>query len=125
MRDVDERRPELVLDALQLELHLLAQLDVERAERLVEQQRGRPVDERARQRDPLLLAAGELPGSPPLEALELDDAQDLEHSLAVLAARDSLHLEPERDVVVDRHVREERVLLEDHVDRPPVRRRPR
>ena len=35
-------------------------LQVERAERLVEQQHARPQDERARQRDPLLLAAGEL-----------------------------------------------------------------
>ena len=49
-----------MLDPLQLELHLLAQLQVERAERLVEQQHLRPVDERAGERDPLLLAAGEL-----------------------------------------------------------------
>ncbi len=40
----------------------------------------------------------------------------------VLAAGDALHLEPEGDVVVDRHVREEGVLLEDHVDRPSVGR---
>ena len=38
----------------------LAQLQVERAERLVEQQHARLVDERPRERDPLLLAAGEL-----------------------------------------------------------------
>ncbi len=77
VRHVDERRPELVLDALELELHLLAQLDVERAERLVEEQRGRPVDESARQRDALLLAAGELPRPAALEAFERDDAQQL------------------------------------------------
>ena len=81
VRDVDERRPELVLDSLELELHLLAQLDVEGAERLVEEQRRRPVDERACERDALLLAAGELPRPPPLEALEPDDVQDLEDSL--------------------------------------------
>ena len=122
VRHVDERRPELVLDALELELHVLAQLHVERAERLVEEQRGRPVDERARQRDALLLAAGELPRPPALQALEPDDVEELEHPLAALAARHPLQLQPERDVVVDRHVREERVLLEDHVDRPAVRR---
>jgi hypothetical protein len=38
-------------------LFALAQLEVERAERLVEQQHGGAVDERARQRDALLLAA--------------------------------------------------------------------
>ncbi len=122
VRHVDERRPELVLDALQLELHVLAQLHVERAERLVEEQRGRPVDERARERDALLLAAGELPRPPSLQALESDDIEELEHPLAALAARHPLQLQPEGDVVVDRHVREERVLLEDHVDRPAVRR---
>ena len=41
VRDVDERHPELLLDLLQLDLHLLAQLQVERAERLVEQERPR------------------------------------------------------------------------------------
>ena len=59
--DVDERDPrQLALDALELELHLLAQLEVERAERLVEQQHPRAVDERAGERDALALAAREL-----------------------------------------------------------------
>ena len=50
------------LDALELDLHLLAQLEVERAERLVEQQHPRAVDDRAGERDALALAAGELRG---------------------------------------------------------------
>ena len=54
------RSRQLALDRLQLELHLLAQLQVERAERLVEQQHARAVDERAGERDALALAAGEL-----------------------------------------------------------------
>ena len=37
---VDERDADLALDALELDLHLLAQLEVERAERLVEEQDG-------------------------------------------------------------------------------------
>ena len=61
MRDVDERDPDLVLDPLQLELHLLAELEVERAERLVEEQHARVVDERAAEGDALLLPARELP----------------------------------------------------------------
>ena len=52
--------PDLGLDPLELDLHLPAQLEVERAERLVEQQHLGPVDERPGQGDPLLLAAGEL-----------------------------------------------------------------
>ena len=54
--------PSARLQQLQLELHLLAQLPVERAERLVEQQHGRAVHQGAGERDALLLAAGELGG---------------------------------------------------------------
>ena len=67
--------PRAALDLLELELHLLAQLEVERAERLVQQQRGGFVDERARERDPLLLAAGELPRPALLHPLEAHRAQ--------------------------------------------------
>ena len=49
-----------MLDLVELDLHLLAQLEVERAEGLVEQQDARPVHERARERDALALAAGQL-----------------------------------------------------------------
>ena len=119
--DVHERRSQLGLDPLQLELHLLAQLHVQRTQRFVEQQCGRLVDERSGQRHALLLAAGKLPRAPVLEPLELDDPQDLEYPPPVFLPRDALHLEPERDVVVDRHVREERVLLEHHVDGSSVR----
>ena len=77
MRDVDERDPDLVLDALELELHLLAELEVERAERLVEQQHARVVDERARERDALLLPARELARLAALAAREVDELEDL------------------------------------------------
>src|SRR6185503_17665010 len=73
------------------------------------------------QGDPLLLPARELPWLAFLEPLELDDPEHLLHAPGVLGARDLLHLQPEGHVVVDRHVREERVLLKDHVHRPPVR----
>ena len=57
---VDERDADLALDAFQLDLHVLPQLQVERAERFVEQEHPRAVDERARERDPLPLSARQL-----------------------------------------------------------------
>ena len=60
--DEDERDPDLALDPLELELHRLAELEVERREGLVEQERARHVDQRPRQRHPLLLPAGQLIG---------------------------------------------------------------
>ena len=62
--DVDEGDPDLALDPLQLDLEPLAQLQVERPERLVEQQHLRQVDQRPRQRHPLLLPARELRRAP-------------------------------------------------------------
>src|SRR5262249_3082538 len=60
VRDVDHGDAELAMDALDLDLHLLAQILVERAERLVEQHHVGVEHEAARQRDALLLAAGQL-----------------------------------------------------------------
>ena len=76
VRDVDECDSDLVLDPLQLELHLLAELQVERAERLVEQENTRMVHERAAESDPLLLAARELLG---LALREPRQPDELEH----------------------------------------------
>ena len=60
VRHVDERDADLLLHVDELDLHLLAQLGVERRQRLVEQQHRRMRDERAGDRDALLLAAREL-----------------------------------------------------------------
>ncbi len=60
--DEDESDAERAAAGLQLLLHLLAQLQVERAQRLVEQQHLRLVDQRAGQRHALALAAGKLSG---------------------------------------------------------------
>ena len=72
VRDVDERRAEVGLQLLQLDLHVLAQLQVERAERLVEQQQRRLEHQAARDRDALLLPAGELVDALVLRAGQAD-----------------------------------------------------
>ena len=60
VRDVDGRDAERALQLAQLEARLEAQLGVEVGERLVEQEEARLADDRARERDALLLAAREL-----------------------------------------------------------------
>ncbi len=122
MGDVDEGDADLALDRLQLHLHLLAQLQVERSERLVEQQHLGPVDDRPRQRHPLPLAAGEF------ARLALRVAGQADHLQGLVAAADALglvhtgHPEAVGDVLADGHVREKGVVLEDGVDRPVVGR---
>src|SRR5439155_19339234 len=56
------------------------------------------------------------------ELLQTDEGKRFVDAARRLGAVDAIHLEPERDVVVHRHVREERVRLEDGVDRTLVRR---
>jgi hypothetical protein len=122
--DVDEGDADVVLDRLQLELHLLAQLQVERAQRLVEEEHPRLVHERPRERDALLLAARELPRLAPFHPLEADEVEDVEHAPAEVALADALAAQAEGDVLEDAQVREERVRLEDRVHVALVRRPP-
>ena len=70
---VDEGDPDLLLDPLELGLHLLAQLQVERPERLVEQEHLRFVDDGPRERDALALAARQL------KRLALPEAREPDH----------------------------------------------
>ncbi len=118
MRDEQERDADLALDLLQLDLHLLAELEVEGPERLVEEQDAGPVDERPRQGDPLALSARELGGTPPLEPLKADGGQRRDGPLTPLRPADLLDPQAVLHVVQDAHVREERVVLEHRVDVP-------
>ena len=83
-----------------------------------------PVDDRARERDALPLAARELDRLAVAVAAEAHHVEHLVHLAAARVARDALHLEAVADVLADRHVREERVVLEDGVDVARVRRLP-
>ncbi len=121
VRHVDERDADLALDALELDLHRLAQLEVQRPERLVEQQGPRSVDQRAGHRDPLLLATRQFPRPAPLPTGEVHDLEHLPNPAPDLRTGHALALESERDILVDVHVREECVRLEHHVHVAPVR----
>ncbi len=109
---------DLGLDPLELDLHRPTQLEVERTERLVEQQHLRLVDQRPGEGDPLLLAAGELGRLLAGLGPELDERQHLVDLASTTA--DLAPAQAEGDVLEDVEVREERVVLEDGVDRPPV-----
>ena len=106
-------------------LHGLAQLEVERAERLVEEQRARVVDEGSGEGDALLLTAGQLRRLPTGEVREAHDLEELVDTLRDLGPRRPATARAERHVVEHAHVREQRVVLEDGVDVALVGRDPR
>jgi hypothetical protein len=83
---------------------------VECGERLIEQQHLRIARKGPGERDPLSLPAGQLGRSSVGEVLDLET---LQVPIRLVAAR-------ELDVLTNRHVRKEGVVLEDEADRPLV-----
>ena len=114
--DVDEGDVHFTLQALQLQLHLLAQLEVKRAERLVKQQDAGLVDQAAGNGHALLLSAGQLVDAAAFKALQADDLEHLEHLRADLILGHLFQAQTEGDVL--KHVQ----VLEHRVHRPLVRR---
>ena len=125
MGDEDEGDAGFALDLLELQPHRLAQLEIERGERLVEQQHLRARRERPGERDPLLLTAGKLGRAARGEIQELDHRQHFAGAAVGVLLGPALAAQPEGDVFEHGHVQEQRVLLEHGVDRPSMRRQRR
>ena len=112
--DIDGGVAIFVVQPADFEPHLLAQIGVEVGQRLVEQQRLRFDDQRARQRHALLLPAGELAGIALRQRLELGRGQDRRQLLRNGVAVHLAQTQAVDDVFGHRHVRPQRVALEDH-----------
>ena len=87
MGDHDECQADLVVQVPQLDLHLLAQIGVERRQRLVEQQHLGTAHDGAGQRHALLLAAGEFGGIGVRLFRQADQGQRLGDARPDIAAR--------------------------------------
>ena len=114
MGDIDGGVAIFVMQPADFEPHLLAQIGVEVGERLVEQQRLRFDDQRARQRHALLLPAGEFAGIALRQRLEFCRGQDRRQFLRDGVAVHFAQAQAVDDVFGHRHVRPQRVALEDH-----------
>jgi hypothetical protein len=114
VRDVHDREPEPLLELADLLAHLAPQPRVEVRQRLVEQQDRGLEHERARDRDPLLLAARELGRQAVVVAFESDGGERLASPAVGVDGLAARHDEPVPDVLEHRHVREQRVALEHH-----------
>mgnify|MGYP003694150989 CR=1 FL=1 len=120
MGDMNEGGADALLDGLRVVLHLAPELEIERAERLVEQQHGRFDHQSAGQRHALPLAAGKLMrllveqcprGRPaPSAACAALTAQ-----LPVDAMR---IIRPKPTLLPTRHMRKQRIILEHRRGRP-------
>ena len=116
VRHVGDGQAEALLQAADLLAHRAAQAGIEVRERLVEQQHRRLEDERARERDALLLAAGELARQALVHRHQADRRHRRAGPLARQRAGDAGDAQAVGDVGEHVHVRKERVALEHHAD---------
>ncbi|MCY1529430.1 hypothetical protein D9M68_645740 [compost metagenome] len=114
--DVDHRETELVVQALDLELHLLAQLLVEGAEWFVHQHDVGGEDQRPGEGHALALATGELAWIASTEVLQLDQGQVFFDFGADFFFGLLTDFQRVGEVLAQSHMREQRVLLEYHAD---------
>src|SRR5690606_10988919 len=116
VRHVNECDLDFSLDALQLRLHLLTQLEIKRPERLIEKQHLRTVDDGARQTDALALAARKLTGPALDKRLKPDHAQRLCDARAAFLGAHASGAQTVSDVLRNAHIREQRIVLKHGVD---------
>ena len=114
MRHEQHRDAKPPLQGAQLHAHALAQLGVEIAERLVEQEQLGLVDDGARQCDPLLLPATQLGRPAAAQAAQPNQVEHARHPVAQRGAAHAAQLQRKSDVVEDGHVRPDGVALKDH-----------
>ncbi len=106
--------PSLALQPLQFTAHPHPQERIERRQRLVKQQDLRLGDQRAGERDALLLAAGELRRQPARILAHRHQLEQLAGALVPRRLVDAAHLQGEGDVVDHGQMRKQRVGLEHH-----------
>jgi len=118
MGDIDEGDAGLVLQPFQLGLHLLAQLEVQRAQRLVQQQHARLVHHRPGQGHALALAAGKLGRLAPAKPRQPHGGQRRLRLPARLRLGHLPRPQPISHVLGQGEVRKQRVILKHGVHRP-------
>ena len=96
---------------LELTAHAHAKEGVQGGEQLVEQEYRGVGDERPRERNPLLLPAGELRGHALPVVAHVDEIELFHRNRVALGLRHAPHPQAERDVVQAVQVREQRVVF--------------
>ena len=125
VRDVDEGDTQLLLQAFELLLHLLPKLQIQRAQRFVQQKNLGLEHHRARDGNALPLPAGELGGHAPFKTRQPHQRKRRHHSFLLLAFADAQHLQPIGNVLEHVHMGEERIVLKHRVHGAFLGRKPR
>ena len=122
VRDVQHGHAEPLLDFLDLDLHLEAQILVEGAERLVHQHDRRVKDDRAGQCDTLLLPARQLMRVAIGEAAEPHQVERPIHPLGDVVFGPAPSAQRESHILEDVQVGKDRIILKHHAETALLRR---
>ncbi len=125
VRDVDGGGPQALVQTSELRPHLHPKLGVQVGERLVHQEGDGFADHRPAHRHALALTARERRRLPLEQVLDREHLRHLSGLPPALVLRHPAELQAERDVLLDRHVRIQGVVLEHHRDVPLLRERGR
>ena len=120
MRDVDEGDAGRALNVLQLVLHILAELEIQGTERLIQQQHARAVDQRTGNGDALLLTARQGGHAAMLKALEVDQREHFLHTPLDFRLGQLFQPQTEGDVLIHIEMGKQRIFLEHRVDQALV-----
>ena len=122
MGHIDKGDVCLLLDALELNLHGLAQLEVKGAQGLVEQQHVGLVGQGPGNGNALLLSAGQGRDAALFKADQIDKLEHLEHLGSYFGLWQLLDAKPKGHVFIDVEKGEQRIFLKDGVEMPLVGR---
>src|SRR5690554_3742527 len=117
---IDDGYSDRLVYVLDFVLHLLAQVLVQRAQRLVHQDQVGIKDQGPHDRHALLLPAGKLCGPAVAQVAQLNHVEHPLYPFLNLRLRLLSNLQREGEVFGNRHVREERIVLKDHADAAAV-----
>ena len=120
MGNINKCYADFIVNLIQFDKHVLAQLRVQRGKRLVQQQHPRLVDKGAGNGHPLFLAAGKLIGLFVGVAFKLHQAQVLGNLGLDLAFGSLFKPHGKRHVFKNRKVGKQGVILEHRICLPPV-----
>ena len=118
---IDHCDPKLMGQVCDLKLHLFAQLFVEGAQRLIHQNQFRFKDQSACQCDTLLLATRQLGRAARDKIAHLNHIQRALHLSLAIRLSELAHLQRKRQILPDRHMREQGIVLKHHANATFVR----
>ena len=123
MGDIDKGDSQFIFQANQFVLHLLPQLQIQRAERFIEEQHSRFIHDGTGNRNSLLLPAGERIHGTFLIALQIHEFQGVLNFVPDVFFRLLPDTESKGNIVRNIHVRKQSILLKNRIELPFVCRK--